>query len=80
MEIDRAERTLAFRIDEQLYREIKIKLAEEGITLKSYVLGLIDKDLHEKPHKTVDYTSLSRITNQLNCDIDTLTDIVNAAL
>ena len=25
---------------------MKVKLAERGITLKSYVLGLIEKDLH----------------------------------
>ena len=39
------ERTLAFRIDEDFHKELKVKLAERGITLKSYVLGLIEKDL-----------------------------------
>lgn len=37
---------MAFRIDEELHRELKVKLAERGMTLKSYVLGLIEKDLH----------------------------------
>lgn len=39
------ERTLAFRIDEEFHRELKVKLARQGTTLKSYVLSLIRKDL-----------------------------------
>ena len=39
------ERTLAFRIDEEFHRELKVRLAQQGITLKSYVLSLIKKDL-----------------------------------
>ncbi len=39
------ERTLAFRIDEELYRRVRFKLAENGKTLRAYVLGLIEADL-----------------------------------
>lgn len=45
------ERTLAFRVDEELHRTLKIKLASEGVTLKDYVIGLIRSDLYlqERP-------------------------------
>lgn len=45
------ERTLAFRVDEDLHRTLKIKLASEGVTLKDYVIGLIKSDLYlqERP-------------------------------
>lgn len=45
------ERTLAFRVDEELHRTLKIKLASEGVTLKDYVIGLIKSDLYlqERP-------------------------------
>lgn len=39
------EKTINFKIDEELYREIKIKIAKEGKTLKGYILELIEKDL-----------------------------------
>lgn len=41
-----AKRTLAFDVDEEFHREIKVKIAQEGKTLKGYVLGLIEQDLH----------------------------------
>ncbi|MBQ7446239.1 MAG: hypothetical protein IJS71_09965 [Clostridia bacterium] len=40
------ERTMAFRVDEELHRTLKVKLAAEGITLKDYVIGLIKSDLY----------------------------------
>ena len=40
------ERTLAFRVEEDLHRTLKVKLAKEGITLKDYVIGLIRSDLY----------------------------------
>ncbi|WP_339008578.1 MULTISPECIES: hypothetical protein [Fusobacterium] len=41
------ERTINFKVDEELYREIKIKIAKEDKTLKGYILELIKKDLAE---------------------------------
>lgn len=47
------ERTLAFRIDEELYKKVRFRLAGNGKTLRAYVLGLIEADLEknarEKP-------------------------------
>lgn len=40
-----SEKTIAIRIDEEFHKKIKIRLAETGLTLKDYILGLIDKDL-----------------------------------
>lgn len=42
-----AEKTINFKVDEEFYKEIKIKVAKEGITLKGYVIDLIKKDLEK---------------------------------
>ena len=76
MNVERTERTLAFRIDESLYREIKMKLAQEGLTLKSYVLGLIDQDLHSEQRKEPDYTEIVKIISQITRDVNALNEIV----
>lgn len=39
------EKTIAIRIDEELHRRIKIRLAENGMTLKDYIIALILNDL-----------------------------------
>ena len=39
-------RNLSIRVEEELFREIKIKLAQEGKTLREYLLELIDRDLN----------------------------------
>lgn len=39
------EKTITIRIDEELHRKIKIKIANEGVTLKDYLVDLIKKDL-----------------------------------
>ena len=38
-------RTITIKVDEDFYKDIKIRIAKEGITLKNYVLDLIKKDL-----------------------------------
>lgn len=40
-------KTITLRVEEDLHREIKIKIAKEGILLKEYLIGLIEKDLSE---------------------------------
>ena len=40
-----ADKTISIRITEEFHKEIKIKIAKDGITLKDYILGLIKKDL-----------------------------------
>ena len=39
------DRNIGIKVDEDTYKQIKIKVAQEGITLKEYVLALIKKDL-----------------------------------
>ena len=48
-----SERTIAIRIDEEFHKKIKIKLAENGLTLKGYILGLIDRDINSVPQRRV---------------------------
>lgn len=48
-----SERTIAIRIDEEFHKKIKFKLAENGLTLKDYILGLIENDINSIPQKRV---------------------------
>lgn len=47
-----SEKTIAFRVDEKLHRDIKIRLAETGFSLKDYVITLIKDDLYADPPVT----------------------------
>lgn len=40
------ERTISIRVKEDFYKDIKIRIAKEGITLKDYILNLIKEDLN----------------------------------
>lgn len=40
-----AEKTITIRVAEELHKEIKVKIAQDGISLKDYILELIEKDL-----------------------------------
>lgn len=71
------ERTLAFRIDEELHRELKIELAQRGITLKGYVLGLIEKDLHGD-ETGVDIAAIRTKTREIQLCAQELADLVDA--
>lgn len=39
------DRTITIKVEEDFYRDIKIRIAQEGITLKDYILDLIKEDL-----------------------------------
>lgn len=41
------EKAINFKVDENFYKEIKIKVAKDGITLKDYIISLIRKDLEK---------------------------------
>lgn len=43
-----AEKNLIFKIDSELHRQVKIKSAENGQTIKGYIICLIKKDLEKK--------------------------------
>ncbi len=43
-----AEKTINFKVDEELYKRIKIKVVEEDMTLKDYIIQLIKKDLEKE--------------------------------
>lgn len=40
-----AEKTIAFTVDEEFHKEIKMRTAETGQFLKAYIINLIKKDL-----------------------------------
>lgn len=41
-------KTITIRVSDKEYKEIKVAVAEKGITLKDYILGLIRADLDSK--------------------------------
>lgn len=45
-------KSLAIQVDEVLFRKIKIKLARADITLKDYILGLIEEDFEKEKEKS----------------------------
>ena len=43
-----AEKTITIRVEEELYKKIKVEVALKGITLKDYILNLIQQDMATK--------------------------------
>jgi predicted DNA binding CopG/RHH family protein len=41
------EKGINFKVDENFYKKVKIKVATEGITIKDYVIRLIEQDLNQ---------------------------------
>lgn len=40
-----SEKNIGIKVDAELYKKIKVKIAQEDISLKDYILALIQKDL-----------------------------------
>ena len=40
-----AEKTITIRVEEELHKEVKHRIIEKNMTLKEYLLDLIQKDL-----------------------------------
>ena len=74
------EKNLAIRVDEELFKKVKVRLAQNGMTLKDYIVSLIEKDLQDKIKlqavpldSTVSETSLKEAQKIL----DFVSDIMN---
>ena len=74
------EKNLAIRVDEELFKKVKVRLAQNGMTLKDYIVSLIEKDLQDKIKlqavpldSTVSETSLKEAQKIL----DLVSDIMN---
>lgn len=44
------ERNIAIRVDEELFKKIKVRLADNGMTMKDYIISLIEEDLKKDVH------------------------------
>lgn len=42
------DKTITIRINEDFYKKIKIHIAEKGVSLKEYLISLIEADLSPK--------------------------------
>lgn len=40
------DKTICFRVDEDFYKEVKLRTIEKGMTLQAYMRDLIQKDLN----------------------------------
>ena len=45
------EKAINFKVDPDLYKEVKVKVAHEGVTIKEYVITLIRQDLEKDKKK-----------------------------
>ena len=45
------EKTINFKVDEEFYKQIKVKVALDGKTIKDYIIELINKDLEKDKKK-----------------------------
>lgn len=70
-----SEKTLAIRIDEDLHRQIKIRLAEKGVSLKDYVINLIVDDLN--PDKSKAFPIKSEIDEEMVKSARAIVDFAN---
>lgn len=43
-----SEKTITIRVSEDLHKAVKIQIAEQGISLKDYIVNLIQKDLENR--------------------------------
>lgn len=43
-----SEKNITIKINKDLHRDIKVHIASKGITLKDYILDLINKDMNKK--------------------------------
>jgi len=39
------EKNIGIKVDDEFYKQIKVKIAQDGISLKEYILKLIKADL-----------------------------------
>lgn len=39
---------MTIRVDKDFYRDVKVHIANKGITLKDYLVGLMKEDLNKK--------------------------------
>ena len=46
-----ADKGINFKIDAEIYKRVKIRIAEQDTTLKDYILSLIIKDLSSNTNK-----------------------------
>jgi predicted DNA binding CopG/RHH family protein len=44
-------KTITIRLDDELHKEIKVKMATEGTTIQDYIINLVKKDLEPSKSK-----------------------------
>lgn len=43
-----SEKSITIRVEEDLHTRIKVEVAKKGITLKDYIINLVEEDLKKK--------------------------------
>lgn len=70
------ERTIAFRIDEDLHKQIKMRLIETNKTLKDYVIDLIKADLEHKSDSTAEAIKTKTVSEDAETFFNDLFDYI----
>ena len=58
------DKTIAIRIDAALHKRIKMRLAENGLTLKDYIVCLIGNDLKDSKPLNLDNIAIENIISE----------------
>ena len=58
------DKTIAIRIDAALHKRIKMRLAENGLTLKDYIICLIGNDLKDSKPLNLDNIAIENIISE----------------
>lgn len=77
-----AERNIAIRVDEELFKKIKVRLADNGMTLKDYIISLVEEDLKKDVHFNLKAVPASRYISEKDLKeaqkvLDFVGDLIN---
>lgn len=74
------ERTLAFRISADLQKRIKIRIAEKGMTLKDYIIELVENDLEQPVYTIQELDRYMKRIDEYSQELDDVSKLVKSIL
>lgn len=77
-----AERNIAIRVDEDIFKKVKVRLADNGMTLKDYIVSLIEEDLQKGVHYNLKAVPASKSISERDLEkaqrvLDFVGDVIN---
>lgn len=69
------DRNIAIRVDEELFKKIKKRLADNGMTMKDYIISLVKEDL--KKDAELDLKAVSVSADFTESDLEKAQQIID---